>query len=85
MVMTIEFKFPIRHVSDMKNVIGMYSFGSHLQEPLGRYNHTVEVWTAPPADQDPNDHSWREKQKCLAVSSQTSFSLPFESQKTSRM
>ena len=79
MTMSIEFKAPMRHI-DMKNAIGIYSCGSFLQDPLGRYNSYVEVWTAPPENVDPKDMSWREKQRCIAISNQTALSLPFDLQ-----
>ena len=78
--MSIEFKFPIRHLKDLKNTIGMYSCGAFIQDPLGRFNSTVEVWTAPPRGEDNSDSNWREKQRCIALANLVSLSLPFSAQ-----
>lgn len=78
MQLSIEFKAPIPRRDDRRysaNTVGLYSLGRFMQDPSGRHDAYVEVWTAPGDASAPN---WREEQRCLAVSSQMGLTIPLE-------
>ncbi|KZT27455.1 hypothetical protein NEOLEDRAFT_1176863 [Neolentinus lepideus HHB14362 ss-1] len=80
LTLTIEFKFPIPTSDEYaKRTVGIHARGRYINNPQGRHETTVEVWSAPsnigegqgqPAD------VWRDKQVCLAVSSQMALVVP---------
>lgn len=79
MLLTIEFKSKIPSSQDglfSSLTVGIYSSARFMTD--GRHDEYVELWTAPTdvgsgAREDPN---WREKQVCLAVSTQMALSIP---------
>ncbi|EJD00219.1 uncharacterized protein FOMMEDRAFT_30863 [Fomitiporia mediterranea MF3/22] len=84
LTMTIEFKAPIRLHLHTQHTLGLYSLGRFLQDPLGRHETYVEVWTAPSDNaSSSNKDLWREEQVCLAVATQTALCIPYESQSKS--
>lgn len=82
--MTIEFKAPIDLISFAEKTFGLYSVGRFFQEPLGRHETMVEVWTSPRsetgAESETGHKAWRENQRCLAIATQTALCIPFEAQ-----
>jgi len=78
MTLTIEFKFPIPSSSEFAGrTVGLYSCGRFINDPQGRHDTYVEVWTAPNNIGDGEvAEGWREKQVCLAVSTQMSLIVP---------
>ncbi|KAL5513605.1 hypothetical protein ACEPAH_4004 [Sanghuangporus vaninii] len=81
LTLSIEFKAPVRIDTQTGSTLGLYSVGRFLQDPLGRHETIVEVWTAPSGEaSEPDDGSWREKQRCLATAVQTALCIPYEQQ-----
>lgn len=81
--MTIEFKAPLSLLKDdaySPNTVGLYTLGRFIQEPNGRHDTYVEIWTSPSEKpntvQDKSD--WRVRQRCLAVTHQTAVCIPYE-------
>jgi hypothetical protein len=79
MTLTIEFKSPIPTSSEFSaRTVGLYSCGRFVNEPQGRNDAYVEVWTAPSnIGEGEATEGWREKQVCLAVSTQMALIIPF--------
>ncbi|KAF7967604.1 hypothetical protein HWV62_33693 [Athelia sp. TMB] len=80
-VFNIEFKSPIPRASPhhSSTTVGLYSSGCFLNDPQGRHNTYAEVWTAPCGiGQGREESDWRDKQVCLATSSQMTLCLPME-------
>ncbi|TFK52327.1 hypothetical protein OE88DRAFT_1734343 [Heliocybe sulcata] len=81
LTLTIEFKFPIP-ASDgySRRTVGIHARGRYVNNPQGRHETTIEVWSAPSnIGEDIDGQSagdWREKQVCLAVSSQMALVVP---------
>ncbi|KAH8119613.1 thioesterase-like superfamily-domain-containing protein [Phellopilus nigrolimitatus] len=90
-VLTVEFKSKIpsfKHKPDLKSsfspsTIGIYSSARFMSE--GRHDEYTEIWTAPSdigsAERDGRTESevdsvWRNKQVCLAISSQMALTIP---------
>ncbi|KLO14787.1 hypothetical protein SCHPADRAFT_902928 [Schizopora paradoxa] len=80
MQLSIEFKAPLPRRGDRRysaNTVGLYSIGRFMQDPSGRHDSYVEVWTAP-GDASKPGSNWREEQRCLAISSQMALTIPLE-------
>jgi len=80
MVMTIEYKFPLPKLSkDHSNrTIGIFSSTKFIHGTMGRQDMYTEIWTAP-CDVGENVEvadGWRDKQFCLAVSTQMALTVP---------
>ena len=66
----------------------MWTSGKFVQDPQGRHDVYVEVWTAPgdigtAIEEDGKvkeivREDWRQEQRCLAVSHQMALVLPME-------
>lgn len=85
MVLNIEFKFPIpRGSSDhATRTVGIYSSGKFMNDPQGRHSMYVEVWTAPcNLGEGEVADGWRDKQVCLATSTQMALAIPMEVNQT---
>ena len=81
MVLNIEFKFPIPKKSSdhSTRTVGIYSSSQFMNDPQGRHNAYVEVWTAPcNIGEGQEVKGWREKQVCLATSTQMALTIPIE-------
>jgi len=81
MVLNIDFKFPIpRPSSDYASrTIGIYSSGHFINDPQGRHNQYTEVWTAPcNLGEGGVEDGWRDRQVCLATSTQMALVIPME-------
>ena len=81
MVLNIDFKFPIpRSSSDYASrTVGLYSSGHFINDPQGRHNQYTEVWTAPcNLGEGGAVDGWRDKQVCLATSTQMALVMPME-------
>lgn len=85
--LSIEFKAPIPKPSEFhaSRTVGLYSTGKFIGHPQGRHEAYVEAWTAPTniGEGKPVD-GWRDKQICLAVSTQMSLAIPFDEVRASR-
>jgi hypothetical protein len=81
MTLSIEFKFPIPSPSldHSSRTIGVYSCGRFINDPQGRQDLGVELWTAPSniGEGEPGE-GWRDKQVCLAISTQMALTIPME-------
>jgi hypothetical protein len=83
MVLNIDFKFAIpRHSPDhASRTVGLYSSGHFINDPHGRHSQYIEVWTAPcdlgKGEVTASD-DWRDKQVCLATSTQMALVIPME-------
>ena len=82
MLIAIEFKSPIpphspHHAS---RTVGLYSSGKFLNNPQGRHDAYVEVWTAPCniEEEEVEVEGWRDQQVCLAVATQMALTIPME-------
>lgn len=81
MVLNIDFKFPIpQFSSDHANrTVGLYSSGQYMNDPQGRHSQYTEVWTAPcNLGEGEVVDGWRDKQVCLATSTQMALVIPME-------
>ena len=76
--LTIEFKFPIPTTIEFaRRTVGLYSSSRYINEPRGRHDTYVEVWTAPSnIGEGKEEAGWRDKQVCLANSTQMSVVVP---------
>lgn len=85
--LSIEFKAPIPKPSEFhaSRTVGLYSTGKFIGHPQGRHEAYVEAWTAPTniGEGKPVD-GWRDKQICLAVSTQMSLAIPFDEVRADR-
>jgi hypothetical protein len=84
MTLAIEFKFPIPTSGDhAKRTVGIYSTGRFLNDPQGRHDAYVEVWTAPSeiGEGEPK-LGWRDSQRCLAISTQMALTMPISFNKS---
>ncbi|KAF9262892.1 hypothetical protein L218DRAFT_866279 [Marasmius fiardii PR-910] len=76
LTMTLEFKFPVPSYSSRRTV-GLYTNCRFVNDPQGRHDVYIEVWSAPcNVGEGEIDNGWREKQVCLAVSTQTALIVP---------
>ncbi|KAK7468919.1 hypothetical protein VKT23_003415 [Stygiomarasmius scandens] len=80
-VMTLEFKSPIPPPSKdhADRTVGLYSTGRYINEPSGRHDQNAEVWTAPcnvDEGKEMEGDDWRDKQVCLATSTQMALMVP---------
>ena len=82
MTMTLEFKFPIptfpspHHSS---RTVAIFSSGKFINDPQGRHDTYVEVWTAPSDINEGHEkEGWKEHQRCLCVATQMALLLPIE-------
>lgn len=81
MTLAIEFKSPIPAPSDIhaSRTVGLYSSGRFLNDPQGRHDVYVEVWTAPcNLGEGKEVDGWRDNQVCLAVATQMALTIPME-------
>ncbi|KAK0441679.1 thioesterase-like superfamily-domain-containing protein [Armillaria borealis] len=81
MVITLEFKFPIPPPSKdhASRTVGMFWRGNFINDPQGRHETYVELWSAPSdIGEGIEVDGWRDNQVCLAVANQMSLSLPME-------
>lgn len=81
MTLAIEFKSPIPPASKFhaSRTVGLYSSGRFLNDPHGRHDAYVEVWTAPcNIGEGTEVEGWREHQVCLAVATQMALTIPME-------
>lgn len=81
MTLAVEFKSPIPAPSDIhaSRTVGLYSSGRFLNDPQGRHDVYVEVWTAPcNLGEGKEVEGWRDNQVCLAVSTQMALTIPME-------
>lgn len=75
-VMTLEFKFPLPKPTDphtSQRTVAVFTQSKFINEPNARHDMIIELWTAPSDvgdDAVPVDDSWKEHQRCLAVSTQ---------------
>lgn len=80
MVMTLEFKFPIPATAADRTV-GIFTSGTFINDPRGRHDTYVEVWSAP-SDIGEGETAvrkgWRDQQVCLAVASQMALTVSAE-------
>ena len=78
--MTVEFKARIPSSDSYSTrTVGLYSESRFLNDPEGRHNSGVEVWTAPSQiGQGDVAKGWRDHQYCIAVADQMSLMLPIE-------
>ncbi|TCD68057.1 hypothetical protein EIP91_011602 [Steccherinum ochraceum] len=79
-VMTLEFKFPIPRPSSSdhsRRTVAVFSSGKFMNDPQGRHDTYVEVWTAPSniAEGEVKE-DWKETQRCIAVSTQMALVMP---------
>jgi len=81
-VMTLEFKFPIPKPSSTDHssrTVAIFSSGKFINDPQGRHDTYVEVWTAPSdIGKGVVKDGWKESQRCLAVSTQMALLLPMD-------
>ncbi|ESK95191.1 hypothetical protein Moror_1009 [Moniliophthora roreri MCA 2997] len=78
MTMTLEFKFPLPPTSSNRT-FGLYTNCRFINDPRGRHDIYVEVWSAPcNLGEGKAEEGWKEKQVCLAVSTQTALIIPME-------
>ena len=53
-----------------------------MQDPQGRHDAYVEMWTAPSREvwesESADSGKWREEQVCIAVASQVAVTVPIE-------
>ncbi|TFK70943.1 hypothetical protein BDN72DRAFT_887824 [Pluteus cervinus] len=82
MTLSLEFKFPIPPASSVHHsarTVGLYSSSKFMQDPQGRHEAYVEVWTAPTnIGEGKIEAGWRDRQVCLAVATQMALTIPFE-------
>jgi hypothetical protein len=78
--MTVEFKAKIPSPDNYSaRTVGLYSESRFLNDPEGRHNARVEVWTAPSQlGQGDVAQGWRDHQYCIAVADQMALILPVE-------
>ncbi|EPQ54419.1 hypothetical protein GLOTRDRAFT_139013 [Gloeophyllum trabeum ATCC 11539] len=80
LTLSIEFKFPIPTSQEYaRRTVGVHARGRYINNPQGRHETVVEVWSAPTnigEDYGQIPQDWREKQRCLAVSSQMALIVP---------
>ena len=75
--MSIEFKAPLSMLDGerySRQSVGLYQVGRFMQDPLGRHDASVEIWSAP-ARYD-GTGTWRSEQRCLAISTQMACTVP---------
>jgi len=81
MTLAIEFKSPIPPPSKFhaSRTVGIYSSGKFINDPQGRHDAYVEVWSAPcNIGEGTEVEGWREHQVCLAVATQMALTIPME-------
>jgi len=81
MTLTIEFKFPIPLPSSdhAARTVGIYSSARFMNDPQGRHDVSLEIWTAPcDIGEGQETVGWRDKQVCLAISTQMALTVPME-------
>lgn len=82
MTMTLEFKSPFPAADDKRyspRTVGLYHVGRFIQDPSGRHDASVEVWTAPSTTTGlGGEDNWRDDQRCLAISMQMALTVPAE-------
>ena len=80
--MTLEFKFPIPIPSSKDHsprTVAIWSSSKFMNDPQGRHDSYVEVWTAPSnIGEGIEGDNWKEGQRCLAVSTQMALLIPME-------
>lgn len=78
--MTVEFKARIPSSDKYSTrTVGVYSESRFLNNPEGRHNARVEVWTAPSQiGRGDVTKGWRDHQYCIAVADQMALTFPME-------
>lgn len=94
--LSIQFYAPIPHATatsahrpSSDRSVGVWSSGKFIQDPQGRHDVYVEVWTAPEdvgaavgSDGSIREgvvkEGWRQEQRCLAIAHQMALVLPME-------
>ncbi|KAI0313597.1 thioesterase-like superfamily-domain-containing protein [Amylostereum chailletii] len=79
-VLSIEFKAPIPREA-AKHTVGTFLNARFIQDPKGRHDLNVELWTAPSdiGDQESTvKDGWREEQKCLLIARHMTLIVPME-------
>ncbi|KAF8125696.1 thioesterase-like superfamily-domain-containing protein [Boletus edulis] len=78
--MTVEFKARIPSSDNYSTrTVGLYSEARFMNDPEGRHNARVEVWTAPSQiGHGDIAEGWRDDQYCIAVADQVALVLPAE-------
>ena len=77
--MSVEYKAPIPKSSrHSRRVVGLYHCARFMQDPQGRHDAYVEIWSAPSREVLAGKENWREEQVCLAVASQVALTVPIE-------
>lgn len=79
--MTIEFKAPLDVILQdeySSNTFGLYTLGRFMQDPMGRHETYLEVWSSPKVGDGSNSENsdWRERQRILAIATHTALSIP---------
>ena len=77
--MSVEFKCPIPKNTDLRT-LGAFSSMRFVNDPHGRHDVYVELWTAPGeiGSGEPPTDGWRQEQRCLAVAHQMAMLMPYE-------
>ena len=81
MTLAVDFKVPIRNLTSEHShqTAGLYSSGRFINDPQGRHDIYVEVWSAPSKiGEGIPEPGWRDKQICLAIATQMALTLPME-------
>ena len=80
MVMTIEFKFPLPKPDNphcSQRTVASYARGKFINDPSGRHDTYIEVWTAPTnIGEGVESDGWQKHQRCLAVANQMALIVP---------
>lgn len=81
MTLAVDFKFPISKLTaeHSQRTAGLYSSGRFVNNPQGRHDIYVEIWSAPSNIGEGNaGDDWRDKQICLATATQMALIVPAE-------
>lgn len=81
LTLSIDFKFPIpRSSADFaRRTVGLYMSAHFINDPQGRHDAYVEIWTAPcNIGEEEVPEGWRDKQVCLATGTQMAITVPME-------
>ncbi|KAI0043954.1 hypothetical protein FA95DRAFT_1497832 [Auriscalpium vulgare] len=82
LLMSVEFKAPIPRAGGKHctRTVGSYTACRFVNEPLGRHNIYLELWTAPAEVEAgrPLPDGWRDEQRCLLIANHMSLVGPVE-------
>ena len=80
--MSVQFcaRIPRGSENHSQHTVGTFTSGRFIDEPMGRHDIYVEVWTAPSDLEDGKQpkEGWREEQRCLVVAHQMALTVPME-------